>query len=188
MQIKLYIFLFVGLLTFLGANSCSMVGIDPNDIESIEMRINHHKQTAVGLGPQMVYLVQEEDEIGGEDWKYLYEEIEGFTYESGYLYDLRVRKINVQNPPQDGSGLKYVLKKVVSRERTGADEKFDIKLKWGGNNFVQNVNDEYSILGEYIIQCEQLCEELSLMLENNEEVTGTFTHLAENRLKLILIQ
>ena len=188
MQTKLFIILFTGLLTFLGTNSCSLVGIDPEDIELIEMRINHHKQTAVGLGPQMVYLVQEADEIGGENWKYLYDEIEGFEYEAGYVYDLKVRKIKIQNPPQDASNLKYILQRVVSKEKISEDENFDIKLKWAGNNFVQNSNNEFSILGEYMIDCEPLCEELSQALENNEEVTGTFTHMGENRLKLISMQ
>ncbi len=188
MHIKLYIILVIGVLGFFGTNSCSLVGIDPDDIELVEMRVNHYKQTAIGVGPQLVYLVQEEEKIGDEDWNYFYDEIEGFEYESGYIYDLKVRKIKIQNPPQDASDTKFLLHKVMSKEWVDEDETFEIKLKWAGNNFVQNSGSGYSILNEYSIECAELCEELSQDLEINEELTGTFTHLGDNRLKLISIQ
>ena len=188
MSIKLHIILFLGLLTFLGTNSCSLVGADPDDIELIEMRLNHYKQTAVGVYPQLVYLVQQDNEIGGENWTYFYDEIEGFDYESGYLYDLKVRKLKIQNPPQDASGFKYILQKVISKENVGNNVNFDIRLKWAGNNFVETTGNEFSILGEYMIDCSALCDDLSQGLENDEELTGTFNHLGDNKIKLISLQ
>ena len=41
-------------------------------------------------------------------------EIEGFKFDDGYEYFLRVRKTEFLNPPLDGSDVKYVLEKVLS--------------------------------------------------------------------------
>ena len=35
-------------------------------------------------------------------WTLLYEEIAGFEYEPGYLYEIRVKEEAVVNPPADG--------------------------------------------------------------------------------------
>lgn len=42
--------------------------------------------------------------------------IEGFTYEEGYTYLIRVSIKQISNPPADGSNLKYKLIKEVSKE------------------------------------------------------------------------
>jgi len=57
-------------------------------------------------------------QIKGEDsWQLFYDEIDGFTYEEGYTYELEVDIEKVTNPPADGSSLKYSLKKVITKER-----------------------------------------------------------------------
>jgi len=59
-----------------------------------------------------------EYQVKGEDsWQLFYGEIEGFTYEEGYTYELEVDVEKVENPPADGSSLKYSLKKVIKKER-----------------------------------------------------------------------
>ncbi|MFD0964408.1 DUF4377 domain-containing protein [Pseudofulvibacter geojedonensis] len=56
--------------------------------------------------------------IKGEDnWQLFYGEIEGFTYEEGYNYELEVDIEKIDNPPADGSNLKYTLRKVLKKER-----------------------------------------------------------------------
>ena len=48
-------------------------------------------------------------------WQKLYfGEIEGFTYERGHEYELRVRRTILANPPQDGSDRRYELVRIVS--------------------------------------------------------------------------
>lgn len=44
-----------------------------------------------------------------------FNEIEGFTYERGYEYMLRVRKIQLENPLQDVSSIEYELESVLSK-------------------------------------------------------------------------
>jgi hypothetical protein len=42
-------------------------------------------------------------------------EIEGFTYEVGYEYRLKVLKTHLANPPADGSDIRYKLIEVISK-------------------------------------------------------------------------
>jgi len=54
----------------------------------------------VGFIPQKCMLVREEDE---HDFTYLYDAIEGFDYESGYNYKLRLQKTPIEKHPADAS-------------------------------------------------------------------------------------
>ena len=42
--------------------------------------------------------------------------IEGFKYEKGFEYELKVKKIKVLNPPQDSSIYTYSLIEVLSKK------------------------------------------------------------------------
>ncbi len=53
-----------------------------------------------------------------ENWLNFYDQIEGFTYEPGYDYELQVMTSNIPNPPMDASSIKYELVKVISKVAT----------------------------------------------------------------------
>ncbi|SDR87001.1 DUF4377 domain-containing protein [Gramella sp. MAR_2010_147] len=176
------------ILILMGISSCSLIRDKDNEAEIIEMRVNHFKQTGFGSAPQLTLLVQEAEAIGGAEWTYFYDNIEGFDYSSGYLYELTVKKETVPNPLQDASSIQYTLQSINAREKVDDNESFEIKLKWGGTNFLNGTGEQFSLLDEYTIDCDNLCEELSLKIENQEEVTGIFLHAPDNELKLIGIQ
>lgn len=186
MHLKLNFILLMGILAFFAGNSCSIKGDGPNNPDIVNMRINHYEQTGFGPFPQLVYLVQEGEDIGGQQWSYLYDEIQDFNYEPGFIYDLYVRKENIENPPQDASSIKYILESVSSKEKVAADVSFEIRLKWEGTNFVKISGPDFSLMDSYSIECGDLCEELLSKLENEEEVTGRFVH-GDNNNELILI-
>lgn len=48
-------------------------------------------------------------------WRRHYEGIEGFTYEQGYEYQLRVKAEQLSDPPQDGSSIRYTLLEQISK-------------------------------------------------------------------------
>jgi len=74
--------------------------------------------------------------IKGEDnWQLFYDEIEGFTYEEGYTYELEVDIEKIDNPPADGSSLKYTLKKVIKKER---DAQMALKMPESIETMVDN--------------------------------------------------
>ena len=68
-----------------------------------------------GVAPMQCLQVREASD---RPWQYFYSEIEGFTHEPGYAYELRVREEKVADPPADGSSLRWQLLEVVSKVRT----------------------------------------------------------------------
>ncbi len=71
-------------------------------------------RTARGLVLKKCLLIKEESLAG--DWKYYYSSIDGFDYEPGYIYKLRIREESVENPPADASSLKWTL--IAVEEKT----------------------------------------------------------------------
>lgn len=53
----------------------------------------------------------------GGNWGIFYNRIEGFEFEDGYEYVLKVRKDTVLNPPADASSLKYTLIQEVFKKK-----------------------------------------------------------------------
>lgn len=88
--------------------------------ELIEMRINSYTVECVGEMQGRCLLVQEENAIGTEDWELFYYDnsIKGFDHEPGYIYDLVLRKMAVEDPPMDGSAVRYELVKIRSKRKT----------------------------------------------------------------------
>ena len=178
----------MGFFTLFGNSSCSVTADVDNDEEVVDLRINHFKQTAFGVAPRLVFLVQESEEIGGEEWSYFYDGIEGIEYEIGYIYDISVKKERVENPPQDASSNRYILQKIISKEKVDSNENFEIRLKWEETNFVNERDGAHFLMNQYKIDCAEMCPDLSHSLENEEELTGTFSHGSNGELKLISIQ
>ena len=186
MEIKLHIAACMLMLIFFTGSSCSIKGGPAGKREVVEIRINHFKQTAMGIIPQLVMLVQEEDDIGGENWSYFYDPIERFDFEPGYIYDLKAMKIEVENPPQDGSSIKYVMINLRSKTKAPEGEQFDIGLKRYGENYIHGANPNFTLLEDYEINCASLCDELEDKQKDPSatEVMGTFIHGPEQTLIL----
>ena len=72
------------------------------------------RKPCTGVGPMQCLQVREAVD---RPWQHFYSEIEGFTHEPGYAYELRVREETVMDPPADGSSLRWQLLDVVSKVR-----------------------------------------------------------------------
>ena len=48
-------------------------------------------------------------------WENFSDPIEGFEFELGFLYELRVRRIPIADPPADGSSFRWILLELVSK-------------------------------------------------------------------------
>ena len=57
-----------------------------------------------------------------EEWRLLYGSIEGFEHQAGNVYELRVTKRSVKNPPADAASSKLVLVEVVSKKPAPAGD------------------------------------------------------------------
>jgi heat shock protein HslJ len=66
----------------------------------------------VGVAPQKCMLVKESPD---SEYTLFYDQIEGFTYEEGYEYELVVEEEKVENPPADASAIKWTLVEQVSK-------------------------------------------------------------------------
>ncbi|MDI1446572.1 DUF4377 domain-containing protein [Polyangium sp. 6x1] len=76
--------------------------------------VHEEKVDCMGVGPMRCMQVRE---AGKKEWERFYGRIEGFTYEEGYAYELRVKVETVANPPADGSSRRTVLVKIVSKTK-----------------------------------------------------------------------
>lgn len=184
MYFKYSLVIFMGVLAFFTSNSCSIQGHENNNVNVVNMRVNHFKQTGIGEGPYLAFLVQEAENIGSDKWDHLADDIEGFDFIPGYIYGLKVRKKKIKNPAHDASSIKYILVNVISQEKVPEDQSFDIHLKKYGENFVTESGSELFLLDEFKIDCVDLCAELKDALKDNNEVKGNFIHGPEESLIL----
>lgn len=56
---------------------------------------------------------------GQGQWRFLYQDIEGYTHEPGVRNVLRLKRYDIANPPADASSVAYVLDVVVESETIG---------------------------------------------------------------------
>ncbi|MFN2145924.1 MAG: DUF4377 domain-containing protein [Anaerolineales bacterium] len=97
------------------ANSEDKAPLEPVESESAKLSVQIAPELADcegGAGPQKCMRVKFED---GTDWQYFYDQIEGFDYQPGYEYTLMVEKVDLADPPADGSSIRYVLVEEVSK-------------------------------------------------------------------------
>ncbi|GAB3902609.1 hypothetical protein GCM10028803_29580 [Larkinella knui] len=101
---------YVGL--FLLFSSCDKSTLKP---DLITMQVADHYQDCTGVGPMKCLLVKID---GAANWTYHYFGIEGFNYEEGFEYKLTVKREKIDNPPADGSSIRYILVKVIEKIKT----------------------------------------------------------------------
>lgn len=83
-----------------------LTGCNSSTIKTVE--IGPERVECVGaFGPRDCILM---------DGELFYDIIEGFNYEEGYKYIIKVKIEDVKNPPLDGSSNKYTLVEIISKE------------------------------------------------------------------------
>ena len=155
--------------------------------QPIQIRINQFKQTAFASHPTLVLSAQSGNDIGSDKWKPLVNQVVGFEYEEGYIYDLLVVETEVKYPPSASNQKAYQLRQVLSKTKAKADVPFDLDLKVDVVKFINgNANTGYNILDEGNIDCGQLCNELSQALQaNTKKLIGKFTLNDDGSIKLV---
>lgn len=84
--------------------------------EILTLEVAAHTVECVGEAVQRCLLVREGPE---EEFRYFYDPVEGFDYQEGYRYRIRVLRRRVPDPPADASAFEYRLLEVLSKERAG---------------------------------------------------------------------
>lgn len=131
----------------------------------------------VGVAPQQCLQVKENPE---DEYTLFYDTIEGFNFEEGYEYELRVREETVENPPADASSVKWTLVEEVSKTpvetpRTGAEgEQTDTTA----NAPVIAAGDGGEIktlyVGPEMAECVGVAPQMCLLVRENPEDEYTF--------------
>ncbi|MTG98593.1 MULTISPECIES: DUF4377 domain-containing protein [Myroides] len=78
----------------------------------VTLFIASEKADCAGVAEMKCLLVRETEDM---PWELMYDPIEGFTYEPGYEYSLEIKRETVANPPADGSSIRYILVREISK-------------------------------------------------------------------------
>jgi len=79
-----------------------------------QVTVASSRADCIGVAPMKCLLIRFP---GESDWQFWYDGIEGFTYEPGYEYKLKIRREQRENPAADQSSLRLVLVKELSKEQ-----------------------------------------------------------------------
>ena len=123
-------FLLFMLLLTIAFSSCSLFDkSSTSNSRTTILWVNSYKKDCEGVGPMTCLLIQENEVIDEQGWTYLYQDIEGFTFEPGYRYQLEVRitKLDPATVPADASNLKYELLEVLEKS---SDQRSNIHDIW----------------------------------------------------------
>lgn len=99
-------------VTMLLAAACISMEPGSSPVESVvlEVTVGPELVECVGVAPMQCLVV---------DGEYFYDSIEGFEYEEGYVYRIRMERYDawpdLEEPPQDASAYGYRLVEVVSQ-------------------------------------------------------------------------
>jgi hypothetical protein len=54
-------------------------------------------------------------DVGAAEWELMFESIDGFSFEQGFSYVVRVERTTIENPVPDGPGYRWRLLELISR-------------------------------------------------------------------------
>jgi hypothetical protein len=86
----------------------------PDAPEPQTLFVHEQRNDCQGEAPMKCLQIRESD---SDPWRNFYGRIEGFEYEEGHAYELRVEVTPVPNPPADAPNQRYRLIEVVSKRK-----------------------------------------------------------------------
>lgn len=152
--------------------ACDLVGLSGPGRRTLV--VQHHRAECQGVALSLCLLVREP---GDTNFGFFYGSIEGFVYQWGYLYTLKVDERRIENPPVDGSSIRTVLRTVMARERVPPGTQFDLVLTPGDGRVVEIARDHYRFHWSAEFTCvEASCAELREQLAAGGRVEFRFEH------------
>lgn len=79
--------------------------------------VNSYTVDCVGVGPMKCLLIQKGETMVEGEWQNFFAPIEGFDYEPGFIYKLRVKEEKIENVPADASSVNYTLIEVLEKNK-----------------------------------------------------------------------
>ncbi|NQY04977.1 MAG: DUF4377 domain-containing protein [Flavobacteriaceae bacterium] len=121
--------------------------------------------------------------------------LEGFAYEWGYTYTLKIEETKLSSALSDGTMYEHKLIKVLSKEKVSDDYEFKLTLDSQlyyyasgeeGDTFKKTEEGVYQYFEKLIIEVpEELKGDFSKILNNKQTKRGQFKFIGKNKVKLI---
>jgi hypothetical protein len=123
------------------------------------------------------------------------EYLDGFDFEWGYTYQIKLKETHLKNPPADGSSISYELIEVISKTKVPESYQFnllitrDLYLGPGNEqtNNLQFINDStYRYMDEINIIYDHSQEHFfDKVLSDNQSKKGTFIFIDTQHIRLL---
>jgi len=155
---------------------CDLMGL--GDPTRSTLLVQHYAAECVGVSIQRCLLVKK---AGETEFGFLYDGIEGFQYDWGFVYELEVEEHRVANPPADGSSIRRVLRTQRTRTRVRPGTEFDLVVSGGLAPVHRVAPDRYRYLWwpEFVCTAGVSCEDVVLQLEAGKRIHFRFAHPAD---------
>jgi heat shock protein HslJ len=109
--------IYLGILLIATMSCKSKQDMVSQKVEEKVFWINSAKLPCSGVGPMSCLQIQEGDKIQEGKWQNFYSNIEGFDYQPGNIYQIKVSVFKLPEPiPADASSLGYKLVEIISQE------------------------------------------------------------------------
>ena len=109
------------LTTQTGVNTNSVKDDNIKSKQIVVLKVNAEEVDCYGTHGKQKCLQIKELGVDNE-WQNQYESIQGFDYKPGFVYNLQVEKIVLENPPKDVGASFYKLLKVIKKEKPITEE------------------------------------------------------------------
>ncbi|MBA1146887.1 DUF4377 domain-containing protein [Ectothiorhodospiraceae bacterium WFHF3C12] len=125
------------------------------------------------LPPDLCLLVRESDT---DDWSRLFRDIDGFNYQRGYAYRIRVE---VDPPPEARADAvnDYSLEEVLERSPVPAGQTFEFSFLYAANAMEEIATGVYEVYGEERISCgPSECSSIDSLLTQQRSILFELRH------------
>ena len=159
---------------------------NPDSFEISELYLNHYKSEcdSFELALCLQSRLNEND-----DWSFYYDHIEGFDYEWGFTYKIKVKVKNIENPPEDSSSIKYTLLEVIEKTKETTVSLFDISVSRATGLLVKESENTYNIYNEKNVECiDSDCEIIDSLIVQDMAILLEFKHQIDTERPLKLTQ
>lgn len=159
---------------------------DSNTHSSSDLYLNHYKSECGSF--ELALCVQSRVNVS-DDWSFFYDHIEGFEYEWGFTYRIKVKIEGIENPPEDSSSVKYTLLEIIERIKEPTTSLFDISVNRATGLLVKESENIYKIYNDKEIEClDSSCETIDSLIAQDMAILLEFKHQIDTEAPLELIQ
>lgn len=114
------------------------------------MYINHYRTQCYAVG---VFLCLQSRGAPSDEWRLSYTPIEGFDYEWGYTYKIRIRVEPIADPPADAPSERHTLLEVIEKQQTSPDVRFDVRINASGEFMKKTSATTYAMHDDKEVTC-----------------------------------